>query len=210
MESYAPQTDVLRALVRADAFKWKEKHQEAFEALKNAPSADTVLAYFDPDSDHEVHVDGCPLGISATLVQRSPNEDYWRVVQYASRALSDAEWRYSQIELETLAVDFACRKFHVFLYGRPFIVVTDHKPLEFIFNNPRHATSIRLQRMTVRMLDYEFKVEYRPGKTNISDYISRHPLPLEQSERRELGTTKDVRHYVNFVIENDIPKAISK
>ena len=64
--------------------------------------------------------------------------------------------------------------------------------------------------MTVRMLDYEFKVEYRPGKTNISDYTSRHPLPLEQSGKRELGTTKTVRHFVNFEIENDIPKAISK
>ena len=134
----------------------------------------------------------CPLGISATLVQRSPNADHWRVVQYASRALSDAEQRYSQIELETLAADFACRKFHVFLYGKPFIVVSDHKPLEVIFNNPRHATSIRLQRMTVRMLYYEFRVEYRPGKTSISNYTSRHPLPLEQSSKRELGTTKDV------------------
>ena len=62
MENYAPQIDVLRALVRADVFKWEEKHQEAFEALKNALSADTVLAYFDPAADHEVHVDGCPLG----------------------------------------------------------------------------------------------------------------------------------------------------
>ena len=149
MESYAPQTDVLRALVRADVFKREEEHQEAFEALKNALSADTVLAYFDPAADHEVHVHGCPLGISATLIQRSPNDVHWRVVQYASRVLSDAERRYSQIELETLAADFACRKFHVFLYGKLFIVVTDHKPLEVIFNNPRHATSIRLQRMTV-------------------------------------------------------------
>ena len=148
-----PTTDVLRALVRGDVFKWEEKHQEAFEALMNALSADTVLGYFDPAADHEVHVYGCPLGISATLVQRGPNEDHWRVVQYARRALSDAERRYSQIELEPLAADFACRKFHVFLYGKPFIVVTDHKPLEVIFNNPRHATCIRLQRMTVRMID---------------------------------------------------------
>ena len=44
MESCAPQTDVLRA----DVLKWEEKHQEAFKALKNALSADTVLAYFDP------------------------------------------------------------------------------------------------------------------------------------------------------------------
>ena len=68
IESYAPQTDVLRALVKVDVFKWEEKHQEVFEALKNAPSADTVLAYFDPAADHEVHVNGCPLGILAMLV----------------------------------------------------------------------------------------------------------------------------------------------
>ena len=86
-----------------------------------------VLAYFDPNAQHEVHVDGCPLRASATLVQRSPNEDNWRVVQYASRALSDVEQRYYQIELEMLAVDFAYRKFHVFLYGKPFTIFTDHK-----------------------------------------------------------------------------------
>ena len=131
-------------------------------------------------------------------------------MQYASRALSDAERNYSQIELEMLAADFTCRKFHVFLYGLPFKIVTDHKPLEAILNNPRHKTSIRLQRMMVRMLDYKFKVEYRPGKTNISDYTSRHPLPRENCTKRELGTTKDVKQYLNFVVASDIPWAISK
>ena len=75
MENYSPQTDVLRALVRSDVFKWEEKHHEAFEALENVLRADAVLAYFDPAADHEGHVDGCSLGISATLVQRSPNEN---------------------------------------------------------------------------------------------------------------------------------------
>lgn len=94
-----------------------------------------VLAYFDPNAQREVHVDGCPLRVSATLVQRSPNEDNWRVVQYASRALSNVEQRYSQIKLEMLPAHFACRKFHVFLYGKPFSIFTD------------------------QMLDYEFRVE---------------------------------------------------
>lgn len=64
------------------------------------------------------------------MVQHSPNEDNWRVAQYAGRALSDVEQRYSQIELEMLAADFACRKFHVFLYGKPFTIFTDHKHTE--------------------------------------------------------------------------------
>jgi len=53
MESYVPQTDVLRTLLKADVLAWEEKHQEAFKALKSALSADTVLAYFDPAADHK-------------------------------------------------------------------------------------------------------------------------------------------------------------
>ena len=60
------------------------------------------------------------------------------------------------------------------------------------------------------MLNYEFKVEYRPGKANISDFTSRHPLPRENCTKRELGTTKDVKQYVNFVVASDIPRPISK
>jgi hypothetical protein len=129
------------------------------------------LTYFDPKAEHEVHVYGCLLGISETLVQKSENDGPWQVVQYASQSLSDTETRYSQIELETLAVDFACKKFHLYLYGIPFTIITDHKPFEAILNNPRHQTSIRLQRILVRIMDYQVKVEYRLGKDNISDII---------------------------------------
>ena len=130
-------------------------------------SSDTVQAYFDPQGEHELHVDGCPMGLAATLTQRKPGDKVWQVVQYASRSLTDTEKRYSQIELEALAGDFGCKKFHLFLYGIPFKMVTDHKPLESVFNKPTHATSIRVQRIVNRMLDYDFVVEYRPEKENI-------------------------------------------
>jgi hypothetical protein len=132
---------------------------------------ETTLTYFELKTEHDVHVYGCLLGISATLVQKSEKDGPWQVVQYASQSLSDTETRYSQIELETLAVDFACKKFHLYLYGIPFTIITDHKPFEAILNNPRHQTSIRLQRILVRIMDYQVKVEYRLGKDNISDII---------------------------------------
>ena len=76
MESYAPQTDVLRALVRADVFKWEEKHQEAFEALlKNALSADTVLAYFQAvinETDIEAASASGPLQFSKLPIINGP------------------------------------------------------------------------------------------------------------------------------------------
>ena len=110
-------TDVLQNLVKAEKFVWEEKHEMAFQKLKDDLSSDTILAYFDTQAQHEVHVDGWPFGVSATLVQKRKNDEVWRVVQYASRALNSGEKKYSQIELEMLAVDFGCKKFHVYLYG---------------------------------------------------------------------------------------------
>ena len=191
-------------------FEWKPEHSEAFEELKNMLSSDTVQAYFDPQAEHELHIDGCPVGLAATLTQRKPGEQCWRVVQYASRSLTDPEKRYSQIELEALAGDFGCKKFHLFLYGRPFKIVTDHKPLESVFNKPTHTSSIRVQRIVNRMMDYDFIVEYRPGKENISDYTSRHPMPLHECSKFELRTTKEVRHYVNYVVTCSTPKAVTR
>ena len=131
-------------------------------------------------------------------------------MQYASRSLTDPEKRYSQIELEALAGDFGCKKFHLFLYGRPFKIVTDHKPLESVFNKPTHTSSIRVQRIVNRMLDYDLVVEYLPGKENISDYTSRHPMPISECSKFELRTTKAVRHYVNYVVTCSTPKAVTR
>ena len=66
-------------------------HLGTFEELKNMLSNDTVQAYFDPLAEHELHIDGCPVGLAATLTQRKPGEQCWRVVQYASRSLTDLE-----------------------------------------------------------------------------------------------------------------------
>ena len=209
-------------------------------------SRDTVQAYFDPQAEHELHIDGCPMRLAATLTQRKTGEQCWQVVQYASRSLTDPEKRYSQIELEALAGDFGCKKFHLFLYGIPFRfvtdpekrysqielealagdsgckkfhlflygipfkIVTDHKPLESAFNKPTHTTSIRIQRIVNRMMDYDFVVEYRPGKENICDYTSRHPMPLHECSKFELRTTKEVQHYLNYIVSCDTPKAVTK
>ena len=58
MEKYAQQIGIPRGLLKAEVFAWREEHQEAFESLIEALSTDTVLVYFDPDTEQEVHVDG--------------------------------------------------------------------------------------------------------------------------------------------------------
>ena len=59
-------------------------------------------------------------------------KDGQRVIGYASRSLSETDRRYSQTEKEALALVWACEKFHTYVYGISFALITDHKPLEVI------------------------------------------------------------------------------
>lgn len=68
-------------------------------------------------------------------MQRS--KDGVNVVAIGSRTLSEVEQRYSQTERECRVVVWACKYFYIYLCGAPqFTVISDHKPLEGILNNP--------------------------------------------------------------------------
>ena len=77
------------------------------------------MAYFSQDAETHVIVDASPVGLGAILSQKQSDGTH-KPVYYASQALSDVELRYSQ----TI----------VFLYGKEFVMVTDHKPLETIYS----------------------------------------------------------------------------
>jgi hypothetical protein len=86
-------------------------------------------------------------------------------VSFASRALSEAETRYAQIEKEFLSIVFATTKFHQYIYGFDVEVLTDHKPLVSIIKkeiNKIHSS--RLQRMRLKLVKYKLNVKYLPGK----------------------------------------------
>ena len=127
------------------------------------------------------------------------------MVAYASRALSPVEQRYPQTDREGLAVVWGCEHFHLYIYGRPVTVVTDHKPPLGIFNNPKSKPPVRLERYANRLDTYQAILVYRPGADNPADYMSHHPLtgPHADPEDEDAG---DV--YVNFVAAHAVPKAM--
>ena len=97
----------------------------------------------------------------------------------ASRALTDVESRYAQIEKELLAVVFGLERFHLYTYGRPVNVQSDHKQLEIITVKPLHRAPKRLQRLLVRMLSYDVTIRYKPGKEMyLADTLSRAYLKI--------------------------------
>ena len=79
-----------------------------------------------------MYYDASPKGVGACLTHVMPNGAE-QPVAYASRSLWEAEQNYAQIEREALSIVFAVKRFHQYLYGRKFTLVTDHQPLCKIF-----------------------------------------------------------------------------
>ena len=90
------------------------------------------------------------------------------------------------------------------MYGVPFDLVTDHKPLEVIYR-PRSKPRARTERWVLRMQPYKFKVKYEPGSSNIAD-----PLPrLVGNLKTSSSHSAEAEEYVGFVAINATPCAMT-
>lgn len=163
------------------------------------------MSYFDPSKDTELAVDASPVGLGAILSQTQNGQRC--IIAYASRALSDVETRYSQTEREALAIVWSCEHFHLYLYGHPFTLITDHKPLELIWNNPRSKPPARIERWGLRLQPYNLTIQYKKGTDNPADFMSRHPVPLDTEHNTR--ASKVAEEYVNFMALQATPKAMT-
>ena len=128
-----------------------------------------------------------------------------RVICFASRSLTDVERRYSQTEGEALGIVWACERLHMYLYGRDFEILTDHKPLEFIYSKKSHP-SVRVNQWVLRLQPYRFTETHIPGKENIADTLSRLTSHLSKPCENLCSETEE---YVRFVAENVTPQVLS-
>ena len=95
---------------------------------------------------------------------------------------------------------------HLYVYGSEFKVITHHRPLEPLFNRALSKPPTRIEIWILRLQAYHFLVEYRSGKQNRADYLSRHPLHPAVKTSREVYFTQE---YVNFLVGGAIPKALA-
>ncbi|CAK1554366.1 unnamed protein product [Leptosia nina] len=79
------------------------------------------------------------------------------IIAFGNKTLTPCERRYCQTEKEALTLVWAVEHFHMFLYGKEFELVTDHKPLEVIFG-PKSKPCARIERWVLRLQSYKFKV----------------------------------------------------
>ena len=101
--------------------------------------------------------------------------------------MTSAERNYTQIEKETLGAVYGCEKFHEYVYGRSVILETDHKPLIAISQKPLGDAPPRIQRLMLRLLKYDIKFKFKPGKhLGVADALSRASLRNTKSTTEEV------------------------
>ena len=172
-------TEPLTRLTRKGSpWKWENEEQAAFQRLRDILCTDTVLAHFDPDLQIGISCDASEVGIGAVLFHRYA-DGAERPIANASKTLTDTQRRYSQIQKEALAVIYGLQKFHQFIYGRNFILVTDHKPLVSLFSPTKGTPALaanRIARWALTLSQYDYTIEYRKtGEHGNADALSRLP-----------------------------------
>ncbi|UYV71739.1 hypothetical protein LAZ67_9000200, partial [Cordylochernes scorpioides] len=163
-------------------WNWDLKTNKAFQDLKELLTKEPCLAYYNLNSPTELITDASPIGLGAVLILTQQN-GIKRLIAYASRSLTDTEKIYSQIEKETLGGVWAIEHFNTYIWGRKFVVKTDHKPLIYMLN-PKNGAVLppRIQRLSWRLQPYDFEINFIQEKQNIADIFSRQPLSNTSDE----------------------------
>ena len=161
-------------------WSWGREPETAFQNSKKLLTESSLLTHYDPQKELLLACDASPYGVGAVLSHRMPDGTD-RPVAFASRSLSPAERKYSQLDKEALGIVFGIKRFHHYLYGRKFTILSDHQPLQYLFDESRCVptlASARIQRWALMLSAYDYHIAYKPGSMNANaDGLSRLPLP---------------------------------
>ena len=153
--------------------------------MKDQLSSDQVLAHYDSTLPVRLACDASQYGVGAVISHLMPDGTE-RPIAYGSRTLTKAEKNYAQIDKEAAAIIFGIKKFHPYIYGRKFTLITDHKPLTTIFSPKSSLPALaaaRLQRWAIILSAYQYEVEFRAtDKHANADCLSRLPLQITTEE----------------------------
>ena len=197
----------LRILITKEVmWHWDYEQQRAFDTLKTLLINAPILRYYDVRQEIVLQVDASKSGLGAALIQEG------RPVAMASKSLDGTQTNYAVIEKELLAICFGCKKFHEYIYGKPVTVETDHKPLVAIMQKPLFMLSARMQRMRMRLQNYDLNVIHVKGTLMyIADTLSRahstKTSPNDLFDRRvsiaEIGVAKGMMERIRNETKTD-------
>lgn len=177
-----------RLLESKRPWRWTETERIAFEKAKDLISSDLTLVGYELNRELLLICDSSEYGLGA-IIAHVMDDGEERPVMMASRTMQPHERRYGQIDKEALAIMFGLTKFHDFLSGRKFCIITDHKPLVGLFNPMKpipDQISPRMLRWSLKLGCYDYIIKYRPGKLiGNADALSRWTAPTVSGSAEE-------------------------
>ena len=208
VQGFSAIADPLRLLLKKGTeWMWGPRQQQAFETLRDALCKKPVLAHANFQSSKPFIIDADASGNAVGAVLSQAEDAPGGVehpIAYYSHTLSPAERNYSVTRKELLAMVMAIKNWRYFLLARPFLVRTDHGSLRWLRTSA--ALSGQLARWAESLADYDFTVEYRPGKKHTNaDALSRRDPPTDPSM---VITPEDRKFYEELRIK--IPGAAQK
>ena len=150
------------------------------DRLKQACCNTPILGFAHYTKPFLLHTDASTEGTGAVLHQEIDGVKY--IIAYASHGLSKPERHYPIHKLEFLALKWAVtEKFHDYLYGSEFTVMTDNNPLTYVLSSAKlDATG---HRWVAQLANYRFNLKYSTGMSNsVADALSRIQWPEVNTE----------------------------
>lgn len=167
-------------------FKWDKACESAFRWVKHEMQSERVLVHYDINLPLVLATDASPYGVGAVLSHIYPDGSE-HPIQYASQTLNSTQQNYTQIDKEAYAIVFGVKKFHQYLFGRKFILITDNKPVAQIFSPQKGLptlSAMRMQHYAVFLESFNYEIRYRNSKMHgNADGMSRLPIPNYNSKQ---------------------------
>ena len=177
----------LHQLTKKNAvFDWNSQYDILYICAKDYILQNANILCYDPHLPVPLETDASQSGLGAVLLQQG------QPISFMSKALTKTQFRYSNTECEVLGVVTGVEHIHLYLFGKQFMLYTDHKPIKNLVLKPLVDTSLRSQCFMLRLTLYHMDVEYKFGKCLLlSDCLSRMSDPTihEQDELLNLQVT---------------------
>ena len=171
----------------------------AFHRVKQLLTSASLLVHYSDRYKLLLTADASPYGVGAVLSHRMPDSTE-KPIAYASRSLSPAERRYSQLNKEALAIIFVVTKFRQYLLCHHFVILSNHKPLSYLFASDKPIppmASARIQRWSFLLSAYDYSICHRPSKAHANaDTLSHLLLAMTPTDDHLTGDT--VRSGIRF------------
>ena len=153
----------LLAMYQTRYVPWSDTCDRAFNAPKQMLCSNPVLKTPDFSKSFILQTDASNRGVGAIFSQIDDNNKEHPVGSF-SRKLLPHEQYYATVEKECLAIKLGVEAFKMYLLGRSFTILTDHRSLEWL--EYLKENNSQLTRWSLALQPYSFTVKYRNGVTN--------------------------------------------